>query len=72
MSGERTAVRITADEQVCVAAGMCALTAPEVFDQEEHQGTVVLLAPEPTREQEALVREAVALCPSGALRVSGG
>ncbi|QQN80944.1 ferredoxin [Streptomyces sp. XC 2026] len=51
---------------------MCALTAPEVFDQEEHQGTVVLLAPEPTRDQEALVREAVALCPSGALRLSGG
>ncbi|CAL9471553.1 Ferredoxin-1 [Streptomyces sp. enrichment culture] len=72
MSGERTAVRITADQQVCVAAGMCALTAPEVFDQEEHQGTVVLLAPEPTGDQEALVREAIALCPSGALRLGTG
>jgi ferredoxin len=72
VSGERTAVRITADQQVCVAAGMCALTAPEVFDQEEHQGTVVLLAPEPTGDQEALVREAVALCPSGALRLGTG
>lgn len=26
-------MRITADTNVCISAGMCALTAPEVFEQ---------------------------------------
>ena len=55
------------DTEICRGAGMCALTAPEVFDQSEDDGTVVVLDPEPPPEQEAAVRRAVQLCPSGAL-----
>ncbi|SFQ16553.1 ferredoxin [Amycolatopsis arida] len=62
-------MRIEADTEVCVAAGMCALTAPEVFDQSEDEGTVVVLAARPPAEHEKAAREAVELCPSGALRI---
>jgi ferredoxin len=63
-------MKIKADTTVCIGAGMCALTVPEVFDQSEDDGTVVLLDPEPSASQEAAVRRAVQLCPSGALSVS--
>jgi ferredoxin len=62
-------MRISADTEVCIGAGMCALTAPEVFDQSEEDGTVVLLVPEPAAEQEQNARRAVQLCPSGALKI---
>ncbi|HEX6443801.1 MAG TPA: (4Fe-4S)-binding protein [Streptosporangiales bacterium] len=63
-------MRIDADREVCCSAGMCALTAPDVFDQDEHDGRVVVLTPEPGGDQEPAAREAVALCPSGALSVT--
>ena len=62
-------MKIKADTGVCVGAGMCALTVPEVFDQGEEDGTVVVLEPEPAASREAAVRRAVKLCPSGALSV---
>ncbi|GGS86693.1 ferredoxin [Nonomuraea spiralis] len=63
-------MKITADTSVCIGAGMCALTVPEVFDQSEDEGTVVLLQEVPAEGQEEAVRRAVSLCPSGALSVS--
>ncbi|KOX20294.1 ferredoxin [Saccharothrix sp. NRRL B-16348] len=48
---------------------MCALTDPAVFDQDEVDGTVVLLQPSPTGEHEKAAREAAHLCPAGAIRV---
>ncbi|MGH8930599.1 MAG: ferredoxin [Egibacteraceae bacterium] len=62
-------IRITADTGRCIGAGMCALTAPEVFDQSDEDGTVELLTPEPAAAQEMAVRRAVQLCPSGALSI---
>jgi len=60
-------VKITADRDVCIGAGMCVMTAPEVFDQDD-DGIVVLVEAEiPAEQAEAVVR-AVANCPSGALR----
>ncbi|PXY20521.1 ferredoxin [Prauserella coralliicola] len=49
---------------------MCALTAPEVFDQDD-DGLVVTLTDEPGPESTDAVKEAVQLCPSGALRLAG-
>ncbi|MER5318475.1 ferredoxin [Streptosporangium roseum] len=63
-------MEIKADTDRCIGAGMCALTAPEVFDQSEEEGTVVLLDTDPPASREAAVRRAVQLCPSGALSVS--
>jgi len=61
-------VKIAADRDVCIGAGLCVTTVPDVYDQDE-AGLVVLLAEEPTGELEAAAREAVGLCPSGALRL---
>ena len=62
-------VRITADRDVCIGAGMCVMTAPEVFDQDD-DGIVVLLAdPVPDDEQDHAA-EAVKLCPAQALKVA--
>ncbi|MGW7563253.1 ferredoxin [Streptomyces sp. NPDC054757] len=62
-------MRVTADREVCVGAGLCALTAPEVFDQDD-DGVVTVLTPDPSPETHATAREAGMLCPSGALRVT--
>ncbi|MEV0592704.1 ferredoxin [Nonomuraea cavernae] len=62
-------MKIKADTTVCIGAGMCVLTAPEVFDQSEDDGTVVLLQPSPPAGLQDAARRAVGLCPSGALSV---
>jgi ferredoxin len=65
-------MEIKADTTVCIGAGMCALTVPQVFDQSEDEGTVVLLVEggEVPEELEDAVRRAVTLCPSGAISAS--
>ncbi|MEV4113631.1 ferredoxin [Nonomuraea sp. NPDC049695] len=63
-------MEIKADTTVCIGAGMCALTVPEVFDQSEDEGTVELLQKVPPQELEDGVRRAVTLCPSGALSIA--
>ncbi|MFE0812908.1 ferredoxin [Streptomyces sp. NPDC058794] len=65
-------MRIEADLEMCCAAGMCALTAPEVFDQDEEEGTVVVLVDRPPAEHHAAVRDAVRACPSRALSLREG
>jgi ferredoxin len=59
--------RLEADRERCVGAGMCALTAPGVFEQDPNDGRVVLLHDRPTGAALDAAREAVDLCPSGAL-----
>ncbi|MEU4698332.1 ferredoxin [Nonomuraea dietziae] len=60
-------MRVTADTGVCIGAGMCALTVPDVFDQSEEEGLVVVLRSEVPAGLEQAVRRALTLCPSGAL-----
>lgn len=63
-------ITVHADAGVCIGAGLCALRVPAVFDQSDDDGTVVVLDHEPGAEYEDAVRQAVELCPSGALSVS--
>ena len=60
-------MEIKANTQLCIGAGMCALTVPQVFDQSDDEGLVVLLEPNPSADLEEAVRRAVNLCPSGAI-----
>jgi ferredoxin len=62
-------MRVTVDRERCIGAGMCVLTAPEVFDQDEEDGRVVLLVTDPPEELQDAVRQAERLCPSGAIAV---
>jgi ferredoxin len=59
-------VRIQANRNVCIGAGMCVMTADQVFDQDD-DGMVVVLVPTPSAEDTPAVRQAVRNCPSGAL-----
>jgi ferredoxin len=59
--------RVLADRDRCVGAGNCVLTLPAVFDQDDDEGLVVVLDPEPPAETTELLDRAVQLCPSGAI-----
>lgn len=61
-------MKIAADRGTCIGAGMCVLTAPAVFDQDDDGIVELLIEDVPPGEADA-ARQAVALCPSGALRV---
>ncbi|MBT0773280.1 ferredoxin [Kineosporia sp. J2-2] len=62
-------MRVEFDEPRCVAAGQCALVAPDLFDQREDDGVAVVLEAEPSREQHDEAREAAAVCPAAAIRL---
>lgn len=71
MSGDAAAVlEIRVDKDRCCGAGHCVLIAPRVFDQDQRDGTVILLDANPSRELEPLVREAAAVCPTKAIVVT--
>ncbi|WP_323186577.1 ferredoxin [Streptomyces sp. NBC_00439] len=62
--------RTTTPEQARAAhPGQCALTTPEVFDQREEDGIVVLLTENPPERLADEVRQAAALCPAQAIWV---
>lgn len=60
-------MKITVDEQKCVSGGQCVLTAPEVFDQRDEDGVVILLNDAPEAALHEQVREAAAICPAAAI-----
>ena len=62
-------MRVIADRDVCIGAGMCVMTAEVVFDQDD-EGIVVVSDPEVPADEGDRVRRAVTLCPSGALRLA--
>ncbi|MEW2120554.1 ferredoxin [Streptomyces sp. NPDC005474] len=60
---------IEIDQDVCIGAGQCALTAPGVFTQDDDGFSTLL----PGREDgggDFLVREAARACPVAAITVS--
>ncbi|MEV4872491.1 ferredoxin [Streptomyces syringium] len=63
-------MEISVDRGRCLGAGMCALTAPEVFDQDTAGGRVLLLTAEPPADRATAIRRAAYVCPSGAIRVT--
>jgi ferredoxin len=62
-------MHIVIDEEKCCGAGQCVLAAPDVFDQRDEDGVVILLDADPGAEQHAAVREAAALCPAAVIAV---
>jgi ferredoxin len=65
-------MRVVIDRERCQGAGMCALTAPAVFDQSEEDGRVVVLDHEPAPALEEAVTRAAQLCPNGVISLLGG
>ncbi|MFJ6718264.1 MULTISPECIES: ferredoxin [unclassified Streptomyces] len=61
-------MRISIDQGVCIGAGQCALTAPEVFTQDD-DGFSELLPGREDGHGSPLVREAARACPVAAISV---
>lgn len=68
----KASVRLTisVDEDKCCGAGTCVMTAPELFDQRDEDGVVVLLDAAPGEELRAPAREAADMCPAQAILLS--
>lgn len=60
-------LKVSIDREKCVGSGQCVLTTPEVFDQDEDDGIVVLRMSEPPEDLNDCVRNAERLCPSRAI-----
>ena len=60
-------MKIEADRERCIGAGMCVMATEAVFDQDDDGIVVVLEAEVPAEHADAATR-AVASCPSGALQ----
>ncbi|GAA3031403.1 ferredoxin [Streptomyces olivoverticillatus] len=61
-------MRIGADTDICIGAGQCVLSAPDVFDQDD-DGIVTVMAEPADEEAREAVRQAALICPSQAITV---
>lgn len=62
-------MKVTVDKEKCIGSGQCVLAAPDVFDQQEDDGIVVLLNPNPPADRAEDVKQAAAVCPALAITV---
>ena len=62
-------MKVAVDRHKCISSGQCVLAAPEVFDQRDEDGLVVLLNPSPPAELAVGVKQAATLCPAVAITV---
>ncbi|BAX94425.1 ferredoxin [Mycobacterium shigaense] len=62
-------MKVTVDQASCASAGNCVMNAPELFDQRDEDGVVVLLNDRPAPEQSEGARQAVAACPAQAIHI---
>ena len=64
-----TAAHVTADPTICIAAGSCPLTAPDLFDLDPDEGTVLPVDRVVSGRDVEAAQAAADQCPSGAITV---
>lgn len=62
-------MKIQVDRAKCCGSGQCVFRVPEVFDQDEDDGIVLLLQPDPPAIFHDEVLMAANLCPSLAITI---
>ncbi|UED87611.1 ferredoxin [Streptomyces profundus] len=62
-------MKVSLDQDRCVASGQCVVAAPEVFDQRDEDGIAVLITATPGTSDEEDVRHATAVCPALAIHI---
>lgn len=63
-------MKVSVDEDKCCGAGQCVMIAPQVFDQRDEDGIVVLLDSQPSEQLHGAVREAADMCPAAAIELN--
>ncbi|WP_433087651.1 ferredoxin [Dactylosporangium sp. CA-052675] len=53
----------------CIGSGVCALVAPELFDQGDDDGVVILLAEYPRAGLQEAAYEAATRCPAAVIEI---
>lgn len=71
-SGGELSLTVVVDKDRCLGSGNCMFTAPDVFDQSEDDGTVILLATHPEGALSEAVNQAARSCPGKAIKVVEG
>ncbi|MER7662820.1 MULTISPECIES: ferredoxin [unclassified Streptomyces] len=61
--------RVSIDSNTCIGSGMCALTAPSIFTQDD-DGYGVVLAGREGGEGDSLLKEAARSCPVQAVTIT--
>jgi ferredoxin len=62
-------MKVAVDQNTCASSGNCVMNAPELFDQRDEDGVVVLLNANPSAEQAEGARRAAADCPALAIQI---
>ncbi len=62
-------VRVEVDVDACVGGGQCVLAAPTLFDQNEDDGSVILLR-QPDAADLPAARAAERVCPARAIHLN--
>jgi ferredoxin len=63
-------MRVSVDPGLCQAYANCVTFAPDVFELDEASGIAVVRLPEPPPKLREAVEQAVALCPTRAIRAT--
>ena len=62
-------MKITIDQDKCIASGQCVAAAEDVFDQRDEDGIAFLVNEDPPATEADDVRHAAAVCPALAILV---
>lgn len=62
-------MKVTVNQNACASSGNCVMNAPEVFDQRDDDGVVVLLEETPGADLAEGARRAAAACPALAIHI---
>ena len=62
-------MKITIDQDKCIASGQCVAAAVEVFDQRDDDGVAILIDEDPPESMSEDVHHAAHVCPALAIVV---
>lgn len=62
-------MKVIVDENICASSGNCVMNAPEIFDQRDEDGVVVLLNANPPAGLAEGARRAAASCPALGIKI---
>ncbi|SDZ48131.1 ferredoxin [Herbiconiux ginsengi] len=63
-------MQIQIDESRCISAGSCVMAGPDVYDQRDEDGVVVVLDHDPQGvESRRQAREGAAVCPARVITI---